>query len=76
MVKRTRIQITDTTAANPVENQSAMRWKRVGLRIRFSMALTASLGRVKERMPKRKLTVLRRMAVSRLSWLRKTACLP
>lgn len=70
------IQMPETTASVPVKNQRNVFCSRPGFKIRFNMAVTASLGIVKERIPNRKLIVLSMMANSRLGNDKAAACFP
>lgn len=70
------IQMPDTTAAVPVRHQRKVFCSVPGFKMRFNIAVTASLGIVKERIPNRKLTVLSMMANSRLGIDKAVACCP
>jgi ABC-type dipeptide/oligopeptide/nickel transport system permease subunit len=76
IVNKIIMQIMDTTAAVPTITHSIALCIGLGFKIRVNMDVTAILGRVKERIPNKKLTVLSRMAFSKLSIVKYLACFP
>jgi hypothetical protein len=70
IVNRMRIQMTATMAALPTNVHNIILCTRPGFKIRLNIAVTATLGIVKERIPNKKLTLLRRIAISRFFSLR------
>jgi hypothetical protein len=65
IVNKMRMQMMETVAALPTNNHNIIFCTLPGFKIRFNIAVTATLGIVKERIPNKKLMVLRRMAISR-----------
>lgn len=76
IVNKIKMQIMDTAAAVPTIIHNIVLCNGLGFKIRVNIDVTAILGRVKERIPNKKLTVLSRMAISRLSILKYMACFP
>jgi hypothetical protein len=65
IVNKIRMQMIETVAALPTKSHSIALCTLPGFKIRFNIAVTATLGIVNERIPNKKLTVLSRMAISR-----------
>ena len=76
IVNKIIMQVIDTTLVVPTIVHSIALCSGLGFKIRVNMEVTAILGRVKEKIPNKKLTVLSRMAFSRLSVLKYLECFP